>query len=228
MWPIYSFVNRSCVLLVFSVLLTASAFGQASKLTQQAMEASIAKQRQSVLNQVKGAPGASDGWFTTPWPTDAGSGAIGPADYAAAPPMEDCDRIPPAQLQSHIEETAKKEGFTPDLLRAVIAKESAFYPCAVSSKGAQGLMQLMPGTAADLGVQDPFNPKENISAGGRFLGQMLSRFGGDIGLALAAYNAGPGRVDRYKGLPPIPETLDYVSDIMDKLQVEPLPPPKSF
>lgn len=183
------------------------------------MEASVAKQRLSVLSQVQGAQKAPDDWFTTPWPTDSG---------AIVASTEGCERIPPIQLQTYIEETAKKEGFTPDLLRAVIDRESAFNPCALSPKGAQGLMQLMPGTAADLGVQDPFDPKENISAGARFLGKMLERYGGDIGMALAAYNAGPSRVDTYRGLPPIPETQNYVADIMEKLKVEPLQSPRVF
>jgi soluble lytic murein transglycosylase-like protein len=86
-------------------------------------------------------------------------------------------------------------------------------------------MQLMPATAAELGVRDPFNAEENIDGGARYLGQLLLRYAGDIALALGAYNAGPSRVDQYDGLPPIPETLNYVSDIMDALWVEPLDPP---
>jgi soluble lytic murein transglycosylase-like protein len=203
-------------------MLAVAAFSQAPdpySAARQAMETSIARQRQSVRSQVENAQAAPDDWFTAPWPRQVSAVSV----------SDDCERIPPAKLQDYIDQTAKREGFTPDLLRAVIARESAYYPCAVSAKGAQGLMQLMPATASDLGVQDPFDPKENISAGARFLGQMLDRYGGDIGLALAAYNAGPSRVDTYQGLPPIPETINYVADIMEKLQMaEPLPSPSSF
>jgi soluble lytic murein transglycosylase-like protein len=116
---------------------------------------------------------------------------------------------------------ARREGFTPDLLRAVIDRESGFRPCAVSAKGALGLMQLMPETAAELGVADPFDPQENIAGGARFLSQLLEKYKGDITLALGAYNAGPARVDGYQGLPPIPETLNYVADILKKLRAAP-------
>jgi soluble lytic murein transglycosylase-like protein len=221
------FAGRWGAALLIWSLAAVAAFSQAQGYNSslRAMETSLAKQRESVRLQVQAeSKGTSEGWFTTAWPIDAALQAAN-ADASLA---GDCDPIPAIELQAHIEETAKREGFTPDLLRAVIDRESAFRPCAVSDKGAQGLMQLMPGTAADLGVRDPFDAKENISGGAKFLRQMLTRYGGDIGRALAAYNAGPGRVDSYEGLPPIPETVDYVSDIMDKLRLEPLPSPKSF
>jgi len=103
-------------------------------------------------------------------------------------------------------------------LRAVIAKESSFRPCAVSSAGAMGLMQLMPGTASDLNVANPFDPEENVFAGSRFLRYLLNRYNGDTALALGAYNAGPTRVDRNKKVPDIPETQAYVSGILGMLQ----------
>jgi soluble lytic murein transglycosylase-like protein len=174
-----------------------------------AMEASISRQKESVRRQVS-AGVAADGWFTVPWPEAVAAGA-GDAD---------CPPIPPHELRDYIDAVAKREGFTPDLLRAVIDRESGFRPCAVSSKGAQGLMQLMPETAAGLGVEDPFDARQNIAAGARFLSQLLEKYHGDIVLALAAYNAGPARVDRYQGLPPIPETLDYVAGILKKLRVD--------
>lgn len=173
-----------------------------------AMEASISRQKESVRRQVPG--GAADAWFTVPWPETA----------PAAAPEADCPPIAPHELRDYIDAVAKREGFTPDLLRAVIDRESGFRPCAVSAKGAQGLMQLMPETAAELGVADPFDARQNIAGGARFLSQLLEKYRGDIALALAAYNAGPARVDRYQGLPPIPETLDYVADILKKLRVE--------
>jgi soluble lytic murein transglycosylase-like protein len=128
-----------------------------------------------------------------------------------------CDPLPASQLDPVIEHTADREGYSPDLLRAVIRKESAFYPCAVSNKGAMGLMQLMPATAASLGVRDPLDPTQNIDGGARFLGQLLSRYEGDLTKALAAYNAGPGKVDAYGGVPPYAETRNYVRGVMGAL-----------
>jgi soluble lytic murein transglycosylase len=99
------------------------------------------------------------------------------------------------------------------LVKAVIAAESLFDSSAVSRKGAQGLMQLMPETAAALGVADPLVAEQNVSGGVRYLREMLDRYG-DMGRALAAYNAGPTAVDRYQGIPPYPETRDYVKRVM--------------
>jgi soluble lytic murein transglycosylase-like protein len=103
------------------------------------------------------------------------------------------------------------------LLRAVIERESAYRPCVVSPAGAQGLMQLMPATAGEFGVDNPFDPGQNIDAGAKYLKQLMERYKGDLGLALAAYNAGPTTVDRSAGSPAIPETQDYVRAILDKL-----------
>ena len=99
------------------------------------------------------------------------------------------------------------------LLRAVIHAESAFNPMALSNKGAQGLMQLMPGTAGDLGVTDPFDVSQNIRGGARYLSQLLKNFNGDSQLATAAYNAGPGAVQKYGGIPPYDETQVYVQRV---------------
>jgi len=93
-----------------------------------------------------------------------------------------------------------------ELLRSVVAQESGFRPCAVSKKGAQGLMQLMPATAEQLAVEDPFEPAENLEAGAKYLRQLVDKYAGDLALALAAYNAGPGTVEEAKGIPAIPET----------------------
>lgn len=104
---------------------------------------------------------------------------------------------------------AARVNLDPDLVKAVVAVESGFRPDAVSSAGAKGLMQLMDGTASALGVQDPFDPAQNLEGGTRFLRHLIDRYG-DERLALAAYNAGPGTVERYGGLPPYAETRRYV------------------
>jgi len=108
---------------------------------------------------------------------------------------------------------AKANGLEPALVKAVIAAESNFSVKAVSHAGAQGLMQLMPKTAAGLGVQDPFEAPQNVSGGSRYLREMLDRYG-DLSRALAAYNAGPKAVDRYRGIPPYPETKAYVKRVL--------------
>jgi soluble lytic murein transglycosylase len=109
--------------------------------------------------------------------------------------------------------TAREHRLQPALVKAVIAAESGFDPEAVSQRGAQGLMQLMPETAEALGVQDPFLPVQNVRGGTRYLRLMLDRYG-DVERALAAYNAGPTAVDRFGGIPPYQETRDYVRRVM--------------
>jgi soluble lytic murein transglycosylase len=136
-------------------------------------------------------------------------------------PMDDSDigrfrmqRVPRHWLYDGlIGLTAREHRLQPALVKAVIAAESNFDPEAVSRKGAQGLMQLMPETAAALGVADPLQPLENVRAGTRYLRLMIDRYG-DLERALAAYNAGPSAVDRYGGVPPYPETRDYVQRVL--------------
>jgi soluble lytic murein transglycosylase-like protein len=113
-----------------------------------------------------------------------------------------------------IRETAERYGVSPNLVEAVIRAESAFNPWAVSRKGAQGLMQLMPQTASALGVRDSFNPRQNIDGGVRHLRYLLDRYPGDLALAVAAYNAGESAVDYYRGIPPYPETQQYVKKVL--------------
>ena len=113
-----------------------------------------------------------------------------------------------------INEAAVTHGVKFSLLKALIKVESDFNPDAVSPKGAMGLTQIMPETARILRIQDPFDPSENIMGGARYLKQMIERFGGELHLALAAYNAGPKTVERYQRIPPIPETENYVESVM--------------
>jgi soluble lytic murein transglycosylase-like protein len=119
-----------------------------------------------------------------------------------------------AQYMSLIEEHATLNAVSADLVRALIQAESAFNPRARSPKGAMGLMQLMPETAAEFGVLDPYNPFENVRAGVKYLKQLLNMYDGNEELALAAYNAGPGAVKKYGGtVPPYRETRDYVAKV---------------
>jgi hypothetical protein len=117
-----------------------------------------------------------------------------------------------------IKEAADRYGVAEDLIAAVIEAESQFNPRAVSRRGAQGLMQLMPDTAASLGVEDPFSPRENIHGGVRHLRSLLDRFDNNVPLALAAYNAGHVAVINHGGIPPYPQTRAYVSRILRQLK----------
>ena len=117
-----------------------------------------------------------------------------------------------------IEKAAETHGVDSDLIHAVIQTESAFNPKAVSPVGAQGLMQLMPALQQDLGVLDAFDPVQNVMAGTQYLKKLLDRHKGDVALALASYNAGPGNVTKYKGVPPFKETRNYVKKIKALLE----------
>lgn len=118
-------------------------------------------------------------------------------------------------FHEHIMQAVHKFNVDPALLYAVISQESGGDPTLVSSKGAKGLMQLMDVTAKEVGVQNSFDPAENIMGGTCYLRKMLGRFGGDIRLALAAYNAGPGAVEKYGGIPPYEETQNYVDNVLE-------------
>lgn len=114
--------------------------------------------------------------------------------------------------------TARRHGLDPNLVLAVVAVESGFQPDAVSRKGAQGLMQLMPATARELGVIDVLDPAQNLDGGTRYLRMLVARYGGDVGKALAAYNAGPGAVKRHRGVPPYRETHHYIDRVLKRYQ----------
>lgn len=117
-------------------------------------------------------------------------------------------------ISEHVSKASNSYGVDADFLNSIIRHESGFNPKAVSPKGARGLMQLMPQTASKLGVTDSFDPAANIDGGTRYLQSMLERYKGDAIKALAAYNAGPQRVDQYKGVPPYRETRAYVANII--------------
>src|SRR5258705_3671416 len=126
-------------------------------------------------------------------------------------------RLPPAdtaRYTTEIKAAAERYGVSERVVQAVIRVESAFNPKAVSVKGAQGLMQLMPETASMLGVRNSFDPQQNIDGGVRHLRGLIDRFGNDLPLALAAYNAGEKAVVNHRGIPPFPETRDYVTRVL--------------
>lgn len=150
-----------------------------------------------------------DGWIleATRSYVRMGTAPLGPGGYPAV--------IESGPLLDIVRDKSRAAGLDPELLYAVIEQESRFSACAVSPKGAAGLMQLMPATQATYGVANPFDPERNVATGAKFLQSLLGRFG-DLSLALAAYNAGPETVARCGGIPNIPETRNYVSRILTR------------
>jgi soluble lytic murein transglycosylase len=124
------------------------------------------------------------------------------------------NRYSTEKYDSLISDASERHGVSFPLLKAIIKAESDFDPHAVSKKGATGLMQIMPENFKPLGIRDPFDPRENINAGARYFKQMYDRFKGKLALSLAAYNAGPTAVDRYKTIPPYEETEEYVRRVL--------------
>ncbi len=125
-----------------------------------------------------------------------------------------------SSLDGIVSTASAQNGVSPQLLRAMIDAESGGDPSAISRAGAQGLMQLMPGTASAYGVADPFDPLDNVLGGSRYMHDLLARYRGDLPLALAAYNAGPGAVNAAGGIPAYPETRAYVARVQELLAAE--------
>ncbi len=173
----------------------------------EAMKASIASQRLSIRKQT-GRDAAPGSFFDLP--------PVTPMPGFPGRTAGDCDPLPESEISPLIDGVAASRELDPQLLRSMVKQESGFRPCAVSSKGAIGLMQLMPATASQLGVRNPFDPRENLDAGARFFRQLLTLYG-DLPTALAAYNAGPSKTNADGGVPQIPETLNYVRTILSAL-----------
>ncbi len=144
------------------------------------------------------------------------SGCQEPAGPEAAEPRPPVIPAKAKKLSAVIKNCARRYGLEEKLVLAVIHHESGFKSGAVSPDGARGLMQLMPETAAHLGVKNPLDARQNIAGGVKFLRICLNRFNQDVGLALAAYNAGPGNVEKYEGCPPFPETRRFVRSVMER------------
>ena len=172
---------------------------------------SLQKQQMAVARQR-----ASVEWIRRDEPWTLSPSAFERGNEAVHPPV--CPSLPWNEARDHFEEEEKRNELPPGLLGAVALQESGLYPCAVSSAGATGLMQLMPATAMEFGVGDPFDPWQSLQGGGQFLKQLLNRYNGDVRLALGAYNAGPSRVDYFGGIPPFAETQNYVESVMSKMK----------
>ncbi|MCU0227035.1 MAG: lytic transglycosylase domain-containing protein [Bryobacterales bacterium] len=175
----------------------------------------IQRQTSSVQRQLGGARRGTDGFFVSSWFSDAPTQPLAAQD--GFPPPGECEPLESTIAEAFMRESAMREGVSLDLVREVVRRESGFLPCAVSPKGAMGMMQLMPDTAEALGVGDPFDPRANIDGGVRLLRRLMDKYNGRPDLALAAYNAGEGAVDKANGVPDYAETREYVSAIMQKV-----------
>ena len=145
-----------------------------------------------------------------PWQPQSAADPAGVNPNAPAP-------VAPEQIDALVQQNAQIWQVDPALIKSVIANESSFDANATSPVGAQGLMQLMPETAATLGVRNPYDPAQNVAGGTRYLRSLLDRFNGDTRLAVAAYNAGPGAVEKYGDVPPYSETQNYVQNVLGSL-----------
>ena len=164
--------------------------------------------------------GTTDNYVDVPTPELAGF------EEDDAPPLPVSVPTPVISLDAVVRAACARNNVDPDLVNSLIAAESGFNPTAVSRKGAQGLMQLMPRTAAWLGVPNALDPASNVEGGTRYLRELLVHYNNDLTKTLAAYNAGPERVEQYHGLPPYPETVAYVARIIRDLNRKKLSPPR--
>jgi len=181
---------------------------------------SVERQRATIQQQLGGIPTpritsvrALDAEWSGGWAVaEAGNSS------AAASYQPGCPPVPPMFLQSVVQRAATAYNVAPNLINAVIRQESGGYPCAVSEKGAMGLMQLMPATAAGLGASEPFDVDQNVSAGTRLLAELIQRYKGDMNRVLGAYNAGTVAVDRAGGAPPFAETQSYIHSVLEQIK----------
>jgi hypothetical protein len=187
-------------MIVLLVLLLAQDVRSQADRVRAAMGPSLAKQRASVRAQVEA------GAYSTSWHIPM-----------IMPEAAGCEPVSQPELARMIDDIAPRQNVNPALLREVARQESGFHPCAISPKGAVGLMQLMPATQLQFQVKNPFSPKESLEAGSKLLRDLLDRYHGDLSLALSAYNAGAQTVDRAGAVPEIPETKNYVFGILSRL-----------
>lgn len=184
----------------------------------EAAAAQRVQQIQGLIEQARevSLPGASSFAATLQAASSAGApsaySASASGAYPATPASEESGST--GQYDALVNQAAARYNVDPAVLHGLIQQESGFDPNSTSSAGAEGLTQLMPSTASSLGVANPLNPAESIEGGARYLSQMMSRFGGNVSDALAAYNAGPGAVERYGGTPPYAETQSYVAKVL--------------
>ena len=187
------------MMVLLALLLAQDSHSQAERV-RAAMAASLAKQRASV--RLQAASAAAKGYSPNPF---------------LIPEMAGCEAVSQPELSRMIDDIAPRQNVSAALVREVVRQESGFYPCAVSPKGAAGLMQLMPATQVQFQVKNPFSPKESLEAGSKLLRDLLDRYHGNLSLALSAYNAGAQRVDKTGAVPEIPETKNYVLGILNRL-----------
>ena len=201
---------------VLAAVFNLSAIGQSTAPVNQesALELqrrSVSLQRQSVERQ-RTAAGAQ-----------VGEQPPRPFPLAPAPQGPDCGAVAPLILERIVDRASKAYSVSINLIHAVIRQESGGNPCAISEKGAMGLMQLMPDTAVEMGATQPFDIQQNVTAGTRLLAALMQRYNGDLNRVLGAYNAGTAAVDRAGGPPPFPETTNYIRSILQQIK-SPLDP----
>jgi soluble lytic murein transglycosylase-like protein len=185
---------------------------------RQRIERSVGKQRIAVAAMSESIAAQQRSVARQPRPRDAGFAEFHTRIQSMAEESTAaCDPLPSDDVATLVEAAAASTSVSAELIRSVMRQESAFKPCAVSAKGAVGLMQLIPGTAAELGVKDAFDPEQNVLGGAKLLKQLMDRYSGDLSMTLSAYNAGTRPVDAAAGVPMIPETIDYVSRILARL-----------